>query len=201
MSRKFQVTAERGNGVWVLESDLGAVSQVRRLDQAADEMREALAYLAGLPEEEVEVEVVPVLPTAYIEAARRSEELRAAAAAAQQEAAASAREAARALLAAPDILLMDEPFASLDVARRRKAMGLVEMTRDLFGIPIVLVSHQIEEVMRLAGQVVMIERGKVREVGPPEAIFASARSASLMPSLTPTSGGRALSARAASLSL
>ncbi|HOA27801.1 MAG TPA: hypothetical protein PKY27_06405 [Arachnia sp.] len=100
MSRKFQVTAERGNGVWVLESDLGAVSQVRRLDQAADEMREALAYLAGLPEEEVEVEVVPVLPTAYIEAARRSEELRAAAAAAQQEAAASAREAARALLAA-----------------------------------------------------------------------------------------------------
>ena len=64
MSRKFQVTAERGNGVWVLESDLGAVSQVRRLDQAADEMREALAYLAGLPEEEVEVEVVPVLPTA-----------------------------------------------------------------------------------------------------------------------------------------
>ena len=49
MSRKFQVTAERGNGVWVLESDLGAVSQVRRLDQAADEMREALAYLAGRP--------------------------------------------------------------------------------------------------------------------------------------------------------
>ena len=53
MSRKFQVTAERGNGVWVLESDLGAVSQVRRLDQAADEMREALAYLAGLPEEDL----------------------------------------------------------------------------------------------------------------------------------------------------
>ena len=60
-----QLLAERGNGVWVLESDLGAVSQVRRLDQAADEMREALAYLAGLPEEEVEVEVVPVLPTAW----------------------------------------------------------------------------------------------------------------------------------------
>jgi molybdate transport system ATP-binding protein len=82
---------------------------------------------------------------------------------------------ARALLAAPDILLMDEPFASLDVARRRKAMGLVEMTRDQFSLPIVLVSHQIEEVMRLAGQVVMIERGKVKEIGAPEAIFASAR--------------------------
>lgn len=82
---------------------------------------------------------------------------------------------ARALLAAPDILLMDEPFASLDVARRRKAMGLVEMTRDLFGIPIVMVSHQIDEVMRLAGQVVVIERGKVKEVGAPEEIFASAR--------------------------
>ena len=49
------------------------------------------------------------------------------------------------------------------------------MTRDEFAIPIVLVSHQIDEVMRLAGQVVMMERGKVREVGAPEDIFASAR--------------------------
>ncbi len=82
---------------------------------------------------------------------------------------------ARALMAAPDILLMDEPFASLDVARRQKAMGLVEQARDEFGVPIVLVSHQIDEVMRLAGRIVVLERGQVRETGTPEDIFASAR--------------------------
>ena len=82
---------------------------------------------------------------------------------------------ARALMAAPKLLLMDEPFASLDIARRHKAMGLVELARDQFSIPVVLVSHQIDEVMRLASQVVMLERGRVEEVGAPEEIFASAR--------------------------
>jgi molybdate transport system ATP-binding protein len=54
-------------------------------------------------------------------------------------------------------------------------MGLVELARDEFSIPIVLVSHQIDEVMRLAAQVVMLERGRVTEIGAPEEIFASAR--------------------------
>lgn len=59
MTRIFTVTVERGHGGWwVLEApDVGAVSQVRRLDQVEDEMREAIAHLAGLPESEVEVEV------------------------------------------------------------------------------------------------------------------------------------------------
>ena len=82
---------------------------------------------------------------------------------------------ARALMAAPDILLMDEPFASLDVARRQQAMGLVEQARDEFGVPIVLVSHQIDEVLRLAGRVAILERGRVKETGTPDEIFASAR--------------------------
>jgi molybdate transport system ATP-binding protein len=82
---------------------------------------------------------------------------------------------ARALMAAPRLLLMDEPFASIDAARRVKAMELVELAREKFDTPVVLVSHQVEEVMRLAGQVVMIAHGRVVEVGAPEEIFASAR--------------------------
>lgn len=49
------VTAERGDGVWVLESDNGAVSQVHTLSREKEEMREAVAHLAGLPESEVEI--------------------------------------------------------------------------------------------------------------------------------------------------
>lgn len=57
----FTVTAERGAGdVWVLEcAEVGAVSQTLRLDQAADEMREAIAYLAQLDESEVDIVVKP----------------------------------------------------------------------------------------------------------------------------------------------
>lgn len=63
MSQIFEVMAERGRGDWwVLEApEVGAVSQVKRLDEAADEMREAIAYLAGLPIGEVHIDVRPVL--------------------------------------------------------------------------------------------------------------------------------------------
>lgn len=69
MTRIFTVTAERGRGDWwVLEApDVGAVSQVRRLDQVEDEMREAIAHLAGLPESEVEVDVRATLPEDCVE--------------------------------------------------------------------------------------------------------------------------------------
>ena len=119
MSRQFRVTAERGNGVWVLESDLGAVSQVRRLDQAADEMREAIAYLAGVPVAEVDVVVVPVLPEDYVAATARSERLRADAARAQHEAAVAAREAAAALLSAG--LSMRDAAVVMGVSHQRVA--------------------------------------------------------------------------------
>ena len=69
LTRIFTVTVERGRGDWwVLEApDVGAVSQVRRLDQVEDEMREAIAHLAGLPESEVEVDVRTVPPEDYAE--------------------------------------------------------------------------------------------------------------------------------------
>ena len=60
----------------------------------------------------------------------------------------------RALLSGPRFLLMDEPLASLDAARRREIMGLIERVRDELGLPILYVSHDRGEVERLAGTVV-----------------------------------------------
>lgn len=68
--RRFVVTAERTpRGWWVLEApEVGAVSQVRRLDRAAEEMSEAVAWLAGVPESEIAIDVRPVLPEEFVEA-------------------------------------------------------------------------------------------------------------------------------------
>lgn len=59
----------------------------------------------------------------------------------------------RALLSGPRFLLLDEPTASLDAARVEALLGLIERIRDQLAIPILLVSHDREEVERLAGTV------------------------------------------------
>ena len=63
---------------------------------------------------------------------------------------------ARALAMDPEILLLDEPFASLDAERAEALMVLVERIRDELAIPILLVSHDRAEVERLAGRVVTL---------------------------------------------
>jgi molybdate transport system ATP-binding protein len=85
---------------------------------------------------------------------------------------------ARALLASPRILLMDEPLASLDFDRKLEIMTLIEVLRDEYGIPIVYVSHAIEEVMRLARYVVVLDHGRVIATGPPADALAQANRAS-----------------------
>jgi hypothetical protein len=97
-TRTVTVTAERGTGWWVLEcAEAGSVSQCKRLDQAADEMREAIAHQMGLPVDGFDIEVVPVLPIGYRREVVAAEEARGAAQAANAAAAAHSRAAARAL--------------------------------------------------------------------------------------------------------
>jgi molybdate transport system ATP-binding protein len=72
----------------------------------------------------------------------------------------------RALLASPQLLLMDEPLASLDAGRRGEILYYIERLRDEVGVPILYVSHEIEEVVRLAGQMVLLSDGKIAACGP-----------------------------------
>jgi len=67
----------------------------------------------------------------------------------------------RALLSQPRLLLLDEPLASLDAARREEVLPYLEALRDQLAIPMVYVSHQFDEVLRLATHVVLLEGGKV----------------------------------------
>jgi molybdate transport system ATP-binding protein len=71
----------------------------------------------------------------------------------------------RALLASPDILLLDEPLASLDAARRAEILPWLERLRDIARIPIFYVSHSLDEVARLADRVVLLDAGRVRAQG------------------------------------
>ena len=71
----------------------------------------------------------------------------------------------RALLSQPRLLLLDEPLASLDAARREEVLPYLEKLRDELAIPIIYVSHQFEEVLRLATHVVLMDRGKVLSQG------------------------------------
>jgi molybdate transport system ATP-binding protein len=82
----------------------------------------------------------------------------------------------RALLSQPRLLLLDEPLASLDVARREEVLPYLELLRDNLSIPMVYVSHQFDEVLRLATHVVLLDAGRVLAQG-------SLNEVSLLPAL------------------
>ncbi|KIP98034.1 molybdenum ABC transporter ATP-binding protein [Agrobacterium tumefaciens] len=78
----------------------------------------------------------------------------------------------RALLCAPRLLLMDEPLAALDEARKAEIIPYLERLRDEMKIPIIYVSHSINEVSRLADRIVVLKNGQVEINGPAAAILS-----------------------------
>lgn len=78
----------------------------------------------------------------------------------------------RALLASPEILLLDEPLASLDTERKLEILPFIERLRDETGLPMVYVSHAMEEVARLAAKVVKLADGRVVASGTPSEILS-----------------------------
>lgn len=77
----------------------------------------------------------------------------------------------RALLSSPRLLLMDEPLASIDEARKEEIFPFIERLRDEAHVPIVYVSHSLPEVARLATTVAVIQDGHVVGIGSPTEVF------------------------------
>lgn len=78
----------------------------------------------------------------------------------------------RALLARPDLLIMDEPLASLDAPRKAEILPYLENVRHETGVPILYVTHNMAEVARLATHIVLIEQGRVICSGPPDSVLS-----------------------------
>ena len=89
----------------------------------------------------------------------------------------------RALLAAPRLLLLDEPLAALDEAIKAEILPYLERLRDEVRLPMIYVSHALPEVARLATSIVVLEAGRVLGAGPTEAVLAD-------PALVPVMGLR-----------
>jgi molybdate transport system ATP-binding protein len=66
----------------------------------------------------------------------------------------------RALMSAPRLLVMDEPLASLDATHKSEILPFIERLRDEIGIPIIYVSHALDEVIRLADTMVILDHGE-----------------------------------------
>ncbi len=77
----------------------------------------------------------------------------------------------RALLCAPRLLLMDEPLSQIDATRKAEILPYIERLRDEIKIPIVYVSHALDEVVRLAGHLVCIGDGRLLATGPTAAVL------------------------------
>lgn len=77
----------------------------------------------------------------------------------------------RSLLAAPELLLMDEPLSSLDRARRSELLPLIQSLPERFGLPVIYVTHDLDELLQLADSVILMAEGRCHAHGKPREIL------------------------------
>lgn len=82
---------------------------------------------------------------------------------------------ARAILSRPRLLLLDEPLAALDIGLKEKILPYLARVRDVFGIPMIYVTHNLTEVLTLADWVLMIRDGRLITQGIPKETLTSGR--------------------------
>ena len=80
---------------------------------------------------------------------------------------------ARALARKPEVLLLDEPLSALDTDMRLALQKEIAIVHEMFGATTIFVSHDVQEVTRLASHIIRIDRGKVIATGSPEHVFAN----------------------------
>jgi molybdate transport system ATP-binding protein len=71
----------------------------------------------------------------------------------------------RALAAEPDLLLLDEPLGALDPARRERILPYVLRTRQALGVPMIWVTHDVQELTHAADRAIVVDRGRVIHAG------------------------------------
>jgi len=79
---------------------------------------------------------------------------------------------ARAIVRKPRLLLLDEPLSALDDDMRHRLQDYIERIRKHYELTTVLVSHHLPEILRLADEVIWLDKGRIRQQGTPEKIFS-----------------------------
>jgi molybdate transport system ATP-binding protein len=80
---------------------------------------------------------------------------------------------ARALYSRPDVLLLDEPLAAVDLPRRRRIVDALIDIRDELSVPLIYVTHLPEEALTVADWAVLVDNGRIAASGPPRAVMPS----------------------------
>ncbi|HVU59064.1 MAG TPA: ATP-binding cassette domain-containing protein [Puia sp.] len=83
---------------------------------------------------------------------------------------------ARAIIRKPKLLLLDEPLSALDNDMRHRLQDYIERIRKHYEFTTVLVSHHVPEILRLADEVVWLDKGRIRQQATPEKIFSGLQS-------------------------
>ena len=81
---------------------------------------------------------------------------------------------ARALYSGPDVLLLDEPLAAVDLPRRRRIVDALLGIRDELAVPLIYVTHLPEEALSVADWAVLVDNGRVVASGQPGDVMPSA---------------------------